>query len=65
MTDNDAKNKLKMQDIINELANLKKYNNDLFSNVSSEKLESYLNELNTKIVTAQNKAEDIYTKNFK
>ena len=65
MTDNDAKNKLKMQDIINELANLKKYNNDLFSNVSSEKLESYLNELNAKIVTAQNKAEDIYTKNFK
>lgn len=65
MNDEDNKNKIKMQDVINELANIKKYNNDLFNNVSGEKLENYLNELNKNIIKAQDTAETIYTKNFK
>ena len=65
MTNEEAKSKLKMQDIFNELINLKKYNSDLYNNVRGEKLENYLNELDKSILKAQNKAEDIYTKNFK
>ena len=65
MTNEEAKSKLKMQDIFNELINLKKYNSDLHNNVRGEKLENYLNELDKSILKAQNKAEDIYTKNFK
>ena len=64
MNDTDNKNKLKMQDTINELINIKKYNNDLFSNVKGDKLENYLNELNKSVVKAQDMAETIYAKNF-
>ena len=64
--DNDiTKNKLKMQDIINEITLLKKYNNDLLSNSKGEKIEGYLNKLNKDITKAQDKVEIIYTKNFK
>ena len=65
MNDNEAKNKLKMQDIINELDNLKKYNSDLFNSVKGETLENYLNALDKSIIKAQNTAETIYNKNFK
>lgn len=64
MNDKDAKNKLKMADIIDELNNIKKYNNELFSNVHGEKLENYLNELDKSIVKAENQAETLYTKYF-
>ena len=54
-----------MQDIINELDNLKKYNSDLFNSVKGETLENYLNALDKSIIKAQNTAETIYNKNFK
>ena len=65
MNDNKSKNKLKMQDIINEINNLKKYNSDLFNNINGDTLESYVNELNKNIIKAETKAETIYTENFK
>lgn len=65
MNDNDAKNKLKMQDIINELINIKKYNNSLSSNVKGETLENYVNELDKSIIKAQDTADTIYTEKYK
>ena len=65
MNDEKIENKVKMQYIISELTNLKKYNSELFNNTNGEVLENYLNELNRNISKAQNEAENLYTKNFK
>ena len=60
MDNNVDKTKLRMQDIMNEIANLKKYNSDLRANCNGEKLEEYLDKLNNNIVQAQIKVENIY-----
>ncbi len=60
MNDNVDKSKLRMHDIMEEIANLKKYNSELMANCSGDKLEEYLNQLNSNIVKAQIKAEEIY-----
>lgn len=59
MNDNVDKSKLRIHDIMNEVAKLKKYNSELMANCSGEKLENYLQKLNSSIVQAQNKIEEI------
>ena len=65
MDNNVDKTKLRIQDIMNEIANLKKYNNDLRANCSGEKLEEYLDKLNNNIVQTQVKIENIYNETLK
>ena len=65
MNEEMSKNKLKMNDIVNEITNIKKYNNDLANNLKGDKLEEYLDKLNKDIIKAQDKIENIYTINFK
>lgn len=65
MNEDNTKNKLKMQDIINEIDNLRKYNSELFNSVKGDKLENYLRALDKSIIKAQNMAEIIYTKDLK
>ena len=65
MNEDNTKNKLKMQDIINEIDNLRKYNSELFNSVKGDKLENYLRALDKSIIKAQNIAEIIYTKDLK
>ena len=65
MDNNVDKTKLRIQDIMSEIANLKKYNNDLRANCSGEKLEEYLDRLNNNIVQTQIKVENIYNETLK
>ena len=62
MNNDVSKRKLEIQDIMNEIANIKRYNNELHNNCRGDKLEDYLNKLNNNITQAQIKLETIYTK---
>ena len=64
MDDQSLKNKQKIQNVINEINNLKKYTNELANNISGEKLEEYCNKITKDIVKAQDKVEELYTKKF-
>ena len=63
MNDEIGKNKLKLQDIMIEIDNLKKYASDLANNSQGEKLENYIDKLEKDIEKAQDKLEIIYTNN--
>ena len=65
MDDQTLKNKQKMQDIINEINNLKKYTYELANNTSGDKLEEYCSKITKDIIKTQYKAEELYTKKFK
>lgn len=57
--------KVKIQEILNELTNLKNYSNDLANNIRGEKLENYTDSLNKNINILDNKTENIYENNYK
>ena len=60
----DDKDKAKLNEILNEIENLKKYNNDLASNTKGEKLENYIDSLSKDINSLKIKVEKIYEDNF-
>ena len=59
-----AKDKEKIQEILNEISNLKRYNNELANNTRGEKLENYIGALARNINYLNNKVEDIYEDSF-
>ena len=59
-----AKDKEKLQEILNEIANLKRYNNELANNTRGEKLENYINSLSRNINNLNDKVENVYLNNF-
>jgi len=61
----DNKDKLMLDDILNELDNLKKYSNELASNTRGDKLESYINSMKKNIFFLENNVEKVYDENFK
>lgn len=65
MDESKIQDKVKMKEILNEIANLKKYSNELSSNTRGEKLENYINELKNKITILNNEAEEAYDNTFK
>ena len=58
------KDKLIFDDILIEIDNLKKYNNELANNVRGDKLENYINNINSNINNYENNIEKIYEENF-
>lgn len=64
MDESQIKDKMKLQEILNELANLKKYKNDLANNMRGDKLEQFIDELNKNIVLLENTIETFYDKNY-
>lgn len=65
MSESMNKDKIKIEEILNEVENLKKYNNQLASSVRGEKLESYVDSLNKNIKLFQDKLEETYEDNYK
>ena len=65
MNDLDMIDKQKMQDILDEIANLTTYCNGLANNTRGEHLENYVNNLSKNINQLGNKVDEIYQKNFK
>ena len=59
-----VKDKAKIQEILDEIDNLKRYSNDLANNTRGEKLENLVNNLNKNISLLNNKTEEIYNNNF-
>ena len=64
MDESINKDKVKIEEILNEIENLKKYNNELASSVRGEKLESYVDSLSKNIKLFQNKIEETYGSNY-
>ncbi len=58
------KDKLIFDDILIEIDNLKKYNNELANNVRGDELENYINKVNSNIHNYENNIEKIYEENF-
>lgn len=52
--------KQKIKDIITEIDNLKKYNNQIAANISGAVLESYANKMNKDILDLEKDVELIY-----
>ena len=52
--------KQKIKDIITEIDNLKKYNNQIATNISGEVLENYVNKMNKDILDLEKDVELIY-----
>lgn len=59
-----AKDKEKLQEILNEITNLKRYSNELINNSRGEKIENYINSLSRNINVLNDKVENIYQDNF-
>lgn len=64
MSDLIDKDKIKFDEIITEITNLKKYSNELASNTRGEKLENYINLLSKNVNNLENNIEKIYEENF-
>ena len=63
--DNDiTKDKLKFKEILDEIANLKKYNRELGSNTRGETLEQYIDNIDKNINSLETTIEKIYDENF-
>ena len=58
------KQKAKIQDILVEIDNLKKYINQLKNNVRNEKIESYIEIINQNITKLQDEAENYYNEDI-
>ncbi len=58
------KDKAKMQEILMELSNLKKYANGLSDNTRGERLERYIEALSKNINLFDEKVEKTYEENF-
>lgn len=53
-------NKIIIEDILNEIDNIKKYNKEIANNVSGDTIESYVNKIEKDINELQTKIEDSY-----
>ena len=53
-------NKVIIEDILNEIENIKKYNKEIANNVSGDTIESYVNKIEKDINELQTKIEDSY-----
>lgn len=58
------KDKEIIKELLLEIDNLKKYNNELANNTRGEKLENYILSLSKNITELNNKMEKIYQDNF-
>ena len=59
-----SKYKVKIQEILNELDNLKRYSNELANNVRGDRLENYINNLSRNVVLLSEQTEKVYEDNF-
>ena len=59
-----TKDKVKIQEMLLELSNLKKYANDLANNTRGDKLERYINVLSKNITLLDEHMEKTYEDNF-
>ena len=59
------KDKAKLEEMLNEIENLKKYNNELANNTKGEKLDNYIDSLSKDINFLKIKVEKVYEDNFK
>ena len=64
MDDNTNQDKIKIQEILDEITNLRKYSGDLANNIRGEKLEEYVDNLNKSINSLEEKVEIIYDKKY-
>lgn len=64
MNDTRINDKMKVQEILNEISNLKKYSNELANNISGVKLENLINNLTKNINVLNDETEKIYDQNF-
>ena len=64
MDDTIIKDKVKIQEILNEIDNLKKYSSELANNTRGEKLENLINNLSKNINLLNEETEKIYEENF-
>lgn len=64
MDDNNNQDKIKIQEILDEITNLRKYSGDLANNIRGEKLEEYVDNLNKSINSLEEKVEIIYDKKY-
>ena len=62
--DDKVKDKVKIQEIMNEIANLKRYSNELGNNVRGDKLENYINNFSKNINLLNDEVEKIYQDSF-
>ena len=60
MIELEGTDKLKIHDIMDEIEDLKKYNNELLSNTNGEKLESYIYTLGKSINNLEEEIETLY-----
>ena len=58
------KDKAKMQEILMEISNLKKYANELADNTRGDKLERYINALSKNINLLNEQVETTYDNNY-
>ena len=65
MDETKINDKIKMQEIINEITNLKIYCGELANNTRGEALDNYINNLEKNINLFGDEAEKIYTDLFK
>jgi hypothetical protein len=59
-----AKDKEKLLEILNEINNIKRYNNELANNTRGDKLENYIVALARNINILETKTEEVYQDNF-
>ena len=64
MNDTRINDKMKVQEILNEISNLKKYSNELANNTSGDKFENLINNLTKNINVLNDETEKIYDENF-
>ena len=53
-------NKVIIEDVLNEIDNIKKYNKEIANNVSGDTIESYVSKIEKDINELQTKIEDSY-----
>ncbi len=64
MDDDKVKDKIKIDEILEEIQNLKKYSRELANNTQGEKLENYIDNLSKNINQFEEKVEKIYEDNY-
>lgn len=64
MNEENLKDKMKYEEIINEIANLKKYSRELANNTRGEKLENYIDILSKNINNLDICVDNVYRDNY-
>ena len=60
MNDEINKNKIKIEEIMKEIDDIKKYVNTLANNSKGDKLEGFIDKLDKDVIKTQNKLETMY-----